>query len=57
MISGKVGFQLDAFRAGDEHRMTLEQPLDNLWMGGVVHTYFNAKGVRYWAVWTNLQRV
>jgi len=54
-FSGKVGGRLDAFRAGDVHRMALEEPLDNFWMGGVVDKYFNEKGVRYWAVWTNLR--
>jgi len=54
-FSGKVGGRLSAFRAGDVHRMALEEPLDNFWMGGVVDKYFNEKGVRYWAVWTNLR--
>ena len=54
-FSGKVGGHLDRFRAGDVHRMALEAPLDNFWMGGVVDKYFEQKGVRYWAVWTNLK--
>jgi len=54
-VSGKVGGHLERFRAGDVHRMALEAPLDNFWMGGVVDKYFDRKGVRYWAVWTNLQ--
>lgn len=54
-FSGKVGGHLERFRAGDVHRMALEAPLDNFWMGGVVDKYFEQKGVRYWAVWTNLQ--
>jgi len=54
-FSGKVGGHLDRFRAGDVHRMALEAPLDNFWMGGVVDKYFQQKGVRYWAVWTNLK--
>ena len=33
--SGKVGGHLDAFRAGDVHRMALDAPLDQFWMGGV----------------------
>ena len=33
--------------------MALEVPLDQFWMGGVVDKYFNQKGARYWAVWTN----
>ena len=51
--SGKVGGHLDAFRAGDVHRMALEAPLDQFWMGGIIDKYFQQKGARYWAVWTN----
>lgn len=53
-FSGKVGGHVDSFRVGDVHRMALEAPVDNFWMGGVVDKYFNEKGVRYWAVWTNM---
>jgi hypothetical protein len=52
-FSGKVGGHLERFRAGDTHRMALEAPLDQFWMGGVIDKYFSQKGVRYWAVWTN----
>jgi hypothetical protein len=52
-FSGRVGGHLERFRAGDTHRMALEVPLDQFWMGGVVDKYFNQKGTRYWAVWTN----
>lgn len=55
-VSGRVGGNLDAFRAGDVHRMALEAPADQYWMGGVIDNYFEKKGVRYWAVWTNLER-
>jgi hypothetical protein len=51
--SGKLGGHLETFRAGDLHRMALDVPLDQHWMGGVVDKYFNEQGVRYWAVWTN----
>ena len=51
--SGKVGGRLDAFRAGEVHRMALDAPLDQFWMGGIIDKYFEQKGVRYWAVWTN----
>ena len=51
--SGKVGGHLDSFRAGDVHRMALDAPLDQFWMGGIVDKYFDRKGTRYWAVWTN----
>ena len=52
--SGKLGGNLEKFKAGDVHRMALESPLEQHWMGGVVDKYFEQKGVRYWAVWTNL---
>jgi hypothetical protein len=51
--SGKIGGRLDAFRAGEVHRMALTSPADQHWMGGVVDKYFETKGVRYWALWTN----
>jgi len=54
-FSGKVGGHLERFRAGDTHRMALEAPLDQFWMGGVIDKYFSQKGVRYWAQWTNLE--
>lgn len=52
-ISGKVGGHVEAFRAGDVHRMALDSPVDQHWMGGIIDKYFNQPGVRYWAVWTN----
>jgi len=52
--SGKLGGNLQRFKAGDVHRMALEAPLDQHWMGGVIDKYFDQKGTRYWAVWTNL---
>ncbi len=50
--SGKVGGDVEQFRAGDIHRLALEAPLDQQWMGGIVDKYFNIKGTRYWAIWT-----
>ena len=38
--------------ADDIHRIALEAPLDQQWMGGIVDKYFNNKGTRYWAIWT-----
>jgi hypothetical protein len=52
-LSGKIGGHLDAFRAGDVHRMALQSPVDQFWMGGIIDKYFSQPGVRYWAVWTN----
>ena len=51
--SGKVGGTVNAFKAGDTHRMALEWPLDQHWMGGIIDKYFGQQGVRYWALWTN----
>jgi hypothetical protein len=52
-FSGRVGGHVERFRAGDVHRIALQAPLDQFWMGGVIDKYFSQKGVRYWAVWTN----
>lgn len=51
--SGKLGGTLQQFKTGDVHRMALEAPIDLHWMGGIIDKYFEQKGVRYWAVWTN----
>jgi len=53
-VSGKVGGKLKTFKAGETHRVALEWPLDQHWMGGIIDKYFGQPGVRYWAVWTNL---
>lgn len=53
--SGKVGGSLENFKPGEVHRMALEVPIDQHWMGGIIDKYFSQKGVRYWAVWTNLE--
>jgi hypothetical protein len=47
-----VGGNVDAFRVGDVHRMALEAPLDDFYMGGIIDKQFNEKGTRYFAVWT-----
>ncbi len=50
-----LGGRLKKFRAGDTHRMALEVPLDDHYMGGIIDRYFDEdKGPLYWAVWTNL---
>lgn len=51
--SGKIGGRVQRFTAGDVHRMALDQPVDQHWMGGIIDKYFNQTGVRYWAIWTN----
>jgi len=52
-VSGKVGGHVKAIRAGDIHRMALASPLDQYWMGGIIDSYFERPGTRYWAIWTN----
>ncbi len=51
--SGKVGGNVDRFRVGDVHRMALEAPLDELFMGGIVDKHINEQGTRYRAIWTD----
>ena len=49
-----VGGNLKKFRAGDIHRMALEAPIDDYYMGGIINRYFEEHaGPIYWAVWTN----
>lgn len=49
-----IGGNLVRFQPGDVHRMALEVPIDEYYMGGIVDRYFKDKtGPIYWAVWTN----
>jgi hypothetical protein len=49
-----IGGTLKGFRAGQLHRMALETPMDDHFMGGIVDKYFGKHaGPVYWAVWTN----
>jgi len=49
-----IGGTLVQFRAGDTHRMALEVPIDDHFMGGIVNKYFGREtGPLYWGVWTN----
>ncbi len=49
-----IGGNLRRFRAGDLHRMALEVPIDDHFMGGLVDKYFDRhSGPIYWAVWIN----
>lgn len=49
-----IGGSVRQFRAGQLHRLALDVPLDDLYMGGVVDKYFGKHdGPIYWAVWTN----
>ena len=49
-----IGGDLETFEAGQTHRMALEVPIDDFYMGGIVNKYFdeNPEPI-YWAVWTN----
>jgi hypothetical protein len=50
-----IGGDLRQFRAGQVHRMALEAPIDDHFMGGIVNKYFGQDtGPLYWAAWTNL---
>ena len=49
-----IGGKLKKFRAGDTHRMALELPIDEFYIGGIVDRYFQEKkDPIYWVVWTN----
>jgi hypothetical protein len=50
----EVGGNVVKFRVGDVHRMALDVPIDDCFMGGIVNRYFE-QGVSpiYWALWTN----
>ena len=49
-----IGGTLRQFRAGQLHRMALETPMDDHFMGGIVDKHFGKhSGPSYWAVWTN----
>jgi hypothetical protein len=50
-----IGGDLRQFRAGQVHRMAMQVPIDDYFMGGIVNKYFGQDtGPLYWAVWTNL---
>jgi len=50
-----IGGTLREFRAGQLHRLALETPIDDHYMGGIVDKYFGQHtGPAFWAVWTNL---
>jgi hypothetical protein len=50
-----IGGNLRSFRGGQVHRMALDVPIDDHYMGGIINKYFGQDtGPIYWAVWTNL---
>jgi len=49
-----IGGNLESFRAGRIHRMAVEVPIDDYFMGGIINKYFGkSDDPIYWAVWTN----
>ena len=49
-----IGGNLPSFRPGQIHRMALEVPIDDYFMGGIINKYFGKyDGPIYWALWTN----
>jgi len=49
-----VGGNVRQFEAGETHRMALEVPIEDYFMGGIVNKYFGkTTNTIYWAVWTN----
>lgn len=50
-----IGGDLRMFRGGQVHRLALEVPLDDYYMGAIVNKYFGQDVEPiYWAVWTNV---
>jgi len=51
----QIGGNLKQFRAVEVHRMAMEAPIDDYFMGGIVNKYFgHDSSPLYWAVWTDL---
>jgi len=52
-----IGGTLRQFHTGDTHRMALDVPIDDHFMGGIVNKYFGQEtGPLYWAIWTNVEK-
>ncbi len=50
----QIGGNLKTFRVGDIHRLALEVPIDDYYMGGIINKYLGQiKDPLFWAVWTN----
>ncbi len=50
-----IGGTVESFQAGQIHRMALDVPVDDHFMGGLINKYFGQEtGPLYWACWTNL---
>ncbi len=49
-----IGGNLTRFRQGDVHRMAMEVPIDDYYMGGIINKYFGEiDDPVHWPVWTN----
>jgi hypothetical protein len=52
----KIGGNVRQFQSGQTHRLALEAPIEDHFMGGIVNKYFGRMtNTIYWAVWTNLE--
>ncbi len=50
----EIGGNVRQFRVGDVHRMALEVPIDDHYMGGIINKYFGEVDEPiYWAIWTD----
>jgi hypothetical protein len=52
-FSGKVGGNATRFQVGHVHRMALDFPLEDCYMGAIIDKHFKEPGTRYWALWTD----
>lgn len=49
-----IGGKLEKFRVSDIHRLALDVPLDEHYMGPIINKYHGeGKAMLHWAVWTN----
>lgn len=52
-----IGGNVRQFEAGQIHRLGLEAPIEDHYMGGIVNKYFGqTTNTLYWAVWTNQEK-
>ena len=52
--ASQIGGSVRQFQAGQTHRMALEVPIEDYFMGGIVNKYFGkTTNTIYWAVWTD----
>lgn len=52
-FSGKLGGNVERFEVGDVHRLALEGPLADFYMGAIIDKRLKEPGTRYFAVWTD----